>query len=134
MTTVPNWIAKGYAYRPCADGGAFVYPIRSWRATRTQVVVELSDLAGEYRFRLDDLRYAYTRQLWRDMVLVPPGDERLRGMPGSRVERAAARDLTKVIDSTPLDPSTMNAEALVIAIGRIQRAATKALADLAEVL
>jgi hypothetical protein len=120
MATVPNWIAKGYAYNPrYGMRGAQVYKILSWRATRTQVVVELEGLIGEYRFRLDDLVYAYRQ------------DERRRRMV---LVARAVDDLRSAIDSNRLDASAMDAEALVVAIGRIQRAATKALADLAGVL
>lgn len=136
MATVPSWIAKGYAYIPAtADAVAHVIPVTHWRATPTQVVVELAGRVGEYRFRLGDLQYAYRRDFYRNhMILIAPDDDRVRTAPGTRILRAAVNDLLKVIGSTHLDPSSMDAEALLTAIGRIQRAATKAMADLAEVL
>ena len=136
MPTVPNWIAKGYAYVPSPlVGDPIAYPITHWRATETQVVVELEGRRGEYRFRLDDLRYAYrSDSVRRDMVLLSPDDERVREALNRRVLRAAVNDLRDVINTTSLDLSSMDADALLTAIGRIQRAATKAMADLAEVL
>ena len=136
MTTVPNWIAKGYAYDNSPRGDSTAYPIKTWRATNTQVVVTLDGLNGEFRFYLDDLRYVgRTRNETRwSMTLLPPDDDRVRKALDRRALRTAVNDLRGVIADTRLDPSSMDAEALLTAIGRIQRAATKAMADLAEVL
>jgi hypothetical protein len=68
------------------------------------------------------------------MVLVAPDDGRVTSAKEERVCARAVDDLRSAIDSNRLDASAMDAEALVVAIGRIQRAATKALADLAGVL
>lgn len=136
MATVPNWIAKGFAYNPRHGmRDAQVYPIKSWRATRTQVVVELEGLAGEHRFRLGDLVYAYrASESYRRMMLVSPGDGRVASAKEEQTCARAVDDLRSAIDTNRLDASAMDAEALVVAIGRIQRAATKALADLTDLL
>lgn len=132
MPTVPNWIAKGYAYDLRS---AQVYKILSWRATTTQVVVTLDGLPGEHRFRLDNRTYTNRRmETFRRMVLIAPDDGRVASAKEEQTCARAVDDLRAVIDQTRLDASAMDAEALVVAIGRIQRAATKAMADLAEVL
>jgi hypothetical protein len=136
MATVPNWIAKGYAYSPGYGWrSAAVYRITSWRATNTQAVVTLDGLSGEHRFTLEGLRYAYRHdETHRRMILVAPDDDRVIDAKAGEIRRRAVSNLAAVIAETRLDASVMDAEELVLAIGRIQRAATKALADLAGVL
>lgn len=136
MPTVPNWIAKGYVYSPAYGmRDAQLYKVAGWRATTTQVVVVLEGLPGEFRFRLDDHRYAIrSHEGFRRMVLIAPDDARVGAVKTQSICDRVVADLRAAIDENRIDASAMDAEALVVAIGRIQRAATKAMADLAEVL
>lgn len=129
MATVPNWIAKGYAYQ---DYPRKAYRITEWRATPTQVVVHVEGLRHELRFSLDDHRRIGGGASSR-MRILPPDDRRVVDAIRQATTSAVVSDLRDAMDER-LDASAMDAEALVVAIGRIQRAATKALADLAEVL
>jgi hypothetical protein len=126
MATVPNWIAKGYAYQ---DYPQKVYRITGWRATPTQVVVHVEGLRHELRFSLDDHR-RIGGGASSNMRILPPDDRRVVDAIRQATTRAVVNDLRDAMGER-LDASAMDAEALVVAIGRIQRAATKALADLA---
>lgn len=136
MPTVPNWIAKGYAYSPAYEWReARAYKIATWRATRTLVVVTLEGLPGEFRFRLDDLRYAIrSNEKLRRMVLIPPDDSRVSIARAASVGVRAVDMLQETIRETRLDPASMGTEALVQAIDRIRVAAARAMAELTEVL
>jgi hypothetical protein len=129
MATVPNWIAKGYVYQ---DYPRMAYRITEWRATRTQVIVHVDGLRHELRFSLDDLR-RIGGGASSNMRILPPDDRRVVDAIHQATTRAVVDDLRAAMDER-LDASVMDAEALVVAIGRIQRAATKALADLAGLL
>lgn len=134
MATVPNWIAKGYVFVPgFTQHSDAVYPVNHWRATRTQVVVQVDGLNGEFRFYLDTLKEAGHSGTWDRKSLAAPDDSEVVKTLPEMTKRTAVADLKKAL-TEPLDASAMDAEALVVAIGRIQRAATKALADLADLL
>jgi hypothetical protein len=124
--TVPNWIARGYVYQ---DYPRMAYRITEWRATPTQAVVHVEGLRHELRFSLDDHR-RIGGGASSNMRLLPPDDRRVADAVRLSVSRNAVDDL-KAAMGERLDASAMDAEELVLAIGRIQRAATKALADLA---
>jgi hypothetical protein len=129
MATVPNWIAKGYVYQ---DYPRKVYRITEWRATPTQAVVHVEGLRHELRFSLDDHR-RIGGGASSDMRLLPPDDRRVVDAVRLSVSRTAI-DLLQVAMEERLDCSAMTVEELVLAIGRIQRAATNALASLADLL
>jgi hypothetical protein len=139
MATVPNWIAKAVIYESLDYGRrARVIPTTGWRATKTQVIVTYDGPRGpsERRFRLADLREVRSQNAWHGNLasLADPSEDRVVEARAEMVRSSAVATLKKVIEDTRLDASAMDAEALVLAIGRIQRAATKALAALADVL
>jgi hypothetical protein len=139
MATVPNWIAKAVIYESLDYGRrARVIPTTGWRATKTQVIVTYDGPRGpsERRFRLADLREVHSRTAWDSnlAVLADPSEDRVMQARVEMTRSSAVATLKSVIADTRLDASAMDAEALVVAIGRIQRAATKALADLADLL
>lgn len=138
MSTVPNWIAKAVIYEPHDYGrSARVINTTGWRSTRMQVIVTCDGPRGpiERRFGLADLTEIRQRDSWTSRArLMEPSDPKVVEAKSGMACRAAVSDLKTVIEETRLDPSVMDAEALVVAIGRIQRAATKAMADLSEVL
>jgi hypothetical protein len=139
MATVPNWIAKAVIYESLDHGRrARVIPTTGWRATKTQVIVTYDGPRGpsERRFRLDNLREVRSQNAWHSNLasLADPSEDRVMQARAEMTRASAVATLKGVIADTRLDASAMDAEALVVAIGRIQRAATKALADLAEVL
>lgn len=130
MATVPNWIAKGYVL--CRSTGPdTAYPVAHWRATRTQVIVQVEGLNGEYRFALDDLRQVARRGGAR-MTLLPPHSLTVAEVKADTKKRQVITDLRAGL-ADRLDPSMGVAE-LRVEIIRMQRAATKALADLADML
>lgn len=131
MPTVPNWIAKGYALDKTDFRRPRVYRIIRWRATDTQVVVELDGRIGEFRFRLDNLKGTGR---FRVMTLVAPDSPETKAAFNDAVRRQAIDDLRTAIEENPLHNLDADMEALIITIGRIQRAATKAMADLADLL
>jgi hypothetical protein len=131
MTAVPNWIAKGYVYvRPRGLGPGRVYPITSWRATTTQVIVTAEGMRGEARFRLDRLREVGQRD--NPLTLVAPTDERVAEVQRAITVNNAVGTLKAAMDERI--QADMGVEELVLTIGRVQRAATKALAGLADLL
>lgn len=131
MATVPNWIAKGYALDRTDFRRPRAYKVTRWRATPTQVVVELEGRNGEYRFRLDDLRG--TGRV-RAMTLVAPDGPETKAAFNDTVKQRVIADLRNAIDDNPLNDTDADVEDLVLTIGRIQRAATKAMAKLADLL
>jgi predicted alpha-1,6-mannanase (GH76 family) len=136
MPTVPNWIAKAVIYESRDHGSrADITPVLWWRATATQVVVECKRRGErvERRFRLDDLREV-GRGRYGAAELHSADDERVVRALAQNRKHDAVSTLNGVIDDTRLDASSMDAEQIVLAIDKIQRAATKALADLGEVL
>lgn len=134
--TVPNWIAKGYAYQPSyGTSPDKVYAVTGWRATQTQVVVTLEGITGERRFSLDDLREIRRRESSRPgaMRLVSPADPRVREAQQEATVRAAVSAL-KTAMSARLDSSSMSVEELMTTIDGIRMAATKAMADMGDLL
>jgi hypothetical protein len=131
MATVPNWIAKGYVYSPgFTPAGDTVHRIKHWRATRTQVVVQVHDQPGEFRFYLDTLRgVGGCGPCW---LAAPDSPEVAKALPETRKRKIVA-DLKKAM-SEPLVASGMTVDELAGAADRIQRAATNALAALADLL
>lgn len=139
MATVPNWIAKAVIYESRDYGRtATVTDILSWRATKTQVIVTVQTPAGrsERRFRLDGLaEVGVGRGAWdsRFAKLMDSDDEKVIKARADQRVRATIGTLRRALDER-LDLSSMDDEALTLAIGRIQRAATKALAEMADLL
>ena len=133
MATVPNWIAKAIVFVPAPshlDPGIFV-PTASWRAAKTQVIVTLDvPERTEVRFYLDGLREVghHGREL------LDPSDPKVMHRMVSAKSRRSVNDLQTAVALARLDQSRGNAEELVTKISAIQRAATKALADLADLL
>lgn len=130
MATVPPWIGHAIVIVPNGTANTAV-PVKSWRATKTQVVVELDDAkCTEMRFYLADL--------------LPVGRSRAKLMDANdpaakhRVARIraaeAVADLKNEMATVRLDRSRGDHEELAVKVGRIQRAATKALAAIADVL
>jgi hypothetical protein len=125
MPSVPNWIAKGCVYS-LLDSRS--WPIRSWRATTTQVVVTAEGLRGELRFSLETLhRVGGHTPADRGMRLVAPDAAWITGT------HAVIGDLRIAMEER-LDPSAMDAGELLAAVDRIQQAATKAIAQLGDLL
>lgn len=134
MPTVPNWIGHAIVIVP---SGSYLrpdeaIPVKSWRATNTQVVVTLDDAKRtEMRFYLDGLR-----------GVGPNRGAELLDADHSATKRRAARiraavaiyALESEMALARLGDSRSDNEALAVKVGRIQRAATKALAALADVL
>lgn len=137
MATVPNWIAKAVIHESLGYGRwADIIDTISWRPTKTQVVVTVQTARGqaERRFRLSDLRevggspWASTRA-----TLMDPDDPKVATALRERQIRRAV-DRVKVARDVRLDASAMSVEELAAAVDRIQRAATKSLAELGELL
>jgi hypothetical protein len=131
MPTVPNWIAKGYALDRTDFRRPRAYKVTHWRATTTQVVVELEGRPGEFRFGLDGLRG--TGHL-RAIILMAPDEWAVADALADATRRRALTDLRQAIDDNPLNDSDASAEDLLATFGRIRDAATKAMADLADLL
>lgn len=133
MATVPNWIAKGYAVSGYGRNRR-AYAITSWRATQTQVIVSLDGLNGECRFRLDDL--TQTPRRLDSMRLVAPDDESLSELRRLALTRRVRRELDDAIDDhlTFMRTGDYEPERVIASISNVQRAATKAMADLADLL
>lgn len=137
MATVPNWIAKAVIYESHNYGRrADITETLSWRATKTQVIVTVQTPAGrsERRFRLDGLAEV-GRGAWDSHFakLMDSDDEKVIKARADQRVRATIGTLRRALDER-LDLSSMDDEALALAIGRIQRAATKALAEMADLL
>lgn len=135
MATVPNWIAKGYAVSGRGDD-ACAYRITDWRATTTQVVVIL-DINGrpvEYRFRLDDLTEVGRR--YGGMKLVAPDADVLAEIRRAAKIRSARFLLDDAVEkhNAFMRRGNCDVESVVASISNVQRAATKAMADLADLL
>lgn len=129
MPTVPNWIAKGYAYRSYPR---MAYRVIAWRATPTQVVVHVEGLNNELRFGLDHLRRIGAGAS-NDMRLLPPDDPRVIETVREVAASEVVSELRDALDER-LDVSAMGIEELFAAADRIQRAATTAVARLGELL
>lgn len=132
MPTVPNWIPRAVVYiaAPGTNPGTFV-DTSGWRATRTQVIVTLdTPERTEVRFYLDGLR-AVGR---RGFELLDPSDPKVERRMVSIKMRHALDDLETTMALARLSHSRGNAEELVTKISAIQRAATKALAALSDLL
>jgi hypothetical protein len=137
MPTVPNWIAKGYVYTPSyGTREASCLPVEDWRATTTQVVVTVKTQSlgsVEHRFTLDGLRQIGRPD--RASLLLAPDDQRVTKALARTRLLAVLATLDMAIEPADLRPSRIeDAEQAAVVVGRIQRAATKALADLADLL
>lgn len=137
MPTVPNWIAKAVVYQSRDRGlRSEVLDILSWRPTRTQVVVTVQTARGhtERRFRLAGLtEIVGGRSSALPASLIPRDDPRVLKARRSQQVRTTIDDLRAALLDEQLDPS-MDVEELLAAADRIQRAATKAVAELGELL
>lgn len=128
MTTVPNWIAKGYAYSEITNEA---FRITRWRATPTMVVVDLEGEKQRY-FALSDLRGR--RGTVKELRLVAPDDPCLKGADDVSAKfRIIAKLRDAINDARGLD-SSMSPDDLACRVGRLQCATTKAMADLADLL
>lgn len=130
MPTVPNWIAKAVVITRDRGSDRVAYPVKSWRATKTQVIVTIdAPNRAEARFYLDGLVGVGAD---RGAELVDPevAKDRLARIRSNQ----AVSDLETAMVLARLDRVRSDPEALVTEIGKIQRAATKALAALADVL
>jgi hypothetical protein len=133
MPTVPNWIAKAYVY---SAHPLSALPIKSWRATKTQVVVTYVDEYGvtrETRFRLADLTEIGREGRWSSRLrLCAPDDEQvLRALPQQAISKGV--DLIRKA-SADLQTWGMTPEQGAERFARIRDAAAEALAGLAEYL
>jgi hypothetical protein len=132
MPTVPNWIAKAYVYSPSPLS---VLPIKSWRATKTQVVVAYGDhsVTRETRFWLDDLAEIgrRDRRSSRLRLLAPNDDLVLRALPKLAISKGV--DLIRKA-SADLQTWGMTPDQAAERFARVRDAAAEALASLAEYL
>jgi hypothetical protein len=127
MATVPNWIAKAVILYSNA-----AVPITEWRATRTQVVVRTSPTGPERRFSLDRLREV--GKGWGAPVLAAPDDPRVVAIREQKIVNAALGDVLAEVERHRLQDSGQAPEDAVRKLTAIRDAATKALAELSEVL
>lgn len=135
MPAVPNWIGKAYAVSGYGRNRR-AYPVTSWRATKTQAVVAL-DINGrpvEYRFRLDDLREV-GRGYDGMRLVAPDSDEATEALRLAKI-RAARNLLDDAVEKHAafMRQGNYDVESVVASISNVQRAATKAMADLADLL
>jgi hypothetical protein len=127
MATVPNWIVKGYVYSPgFTPAGDTVHRIKHWRATRTQVVVQVHGRNGEFRFSLETLReIGRCGECW---LAAPDSPEVGRVLPKT-LKREIVADLNKAM-SERMDASEMTVAELADAIDRIHSACSVAIIEL----
>lgn len=127
MPTVPNWIGHSVVIR-----NHNAYSVRSYRPTKTQVVVTLdTPNRTEVRFYLDGLVGVGGD---RGAQLLDAADpDVIKRVVLVRSKRAVA-ELETVMALARIDRVRSDPEALVTEISRIRDAATAALASLAEVL
>lgn len=135
MPTVPPWISHAIVVIPSRSRTSpdDACPIKDWRATKTQVVVTLDNPnRSEMRFYLDGLR-AVGARYGEPELLDADAPETVRRVARIRSARAIA-DLETAMALNVIAHNRNDPEALVTEIGRIQRAATEALARLADLL
>lgn len=133
MPTVPNWIAKGYAISGYGRGRR-IYRVTAWRATKTQVVVTLGASGRETRFRLTDL-CEVGRSYGGLRLVAPESDEVTEALRLSKIQ-GARNGLDHAIEEHQacMRAGVSDVESVVASISNVQRAATKAMADLADLL
>lgn len=130
MPTVPNWIAKAIVTDPQR---LVSYPITSWRATKTQVVVSTAT-QQEIRFRLDGLtevgkdRYNPSRY-----ELVAPDDARLAAAQRRAVLDNARVKVMWTVEKVRLQDSRVEIDELLTKLETIRQAVVRAQASLAKV-
>lgn len=136
LPTVPPWIAKAVIHEEYDgyDRRHTMIETTGWRAAKTQVIVTVAGPRGpvERRFRLSDLTEVGGRRGDSVATLVSADSDEAASVRRSMAVRHAL-ELARNAKAERLD-SSMDAEALVLAVGRMQRAATKALAVLADLL
>ena len=132
MATVPNWIGHAVVILPNGTANTAV-PVRSWRPTKTQVVVTLDDAKRtEMRFYLDGLKLVGPG--WSRTHLLDANDPATKHRVARIRAAEAVADLEREMALASLSDSRGDHEELAVKVGRIQRAATRALAALADVL
>lgn len=137
MATVPNWIPTAVVV---SYGDAFAvetaWPIKHWRATNTQVVVQYDTMYGqrEDRFRLSNLRIVGSQFRYTD--LVPADDPKaVQALRNSALARSVARMRSRAEEIAKLDSAERrDPEKVAAVLMAIRDAANKALAEVGELL
>lgn len=134
MPSVPNWITTAYVYNPGADlPGELAVRTLNWRATPTQVVVDIMAARGrvERRFRLSDLREVSSRHPRPELRPADDPDV-IEALTRSTVD-GAARYFRDALDRQQIR-SGMRAEDLAAALDAMRVAAAEALSRLKDAL
>lgn len=130
--SVPDWMDRAVVILP---SGSLLRPgevvrIATWRTTKTQLVVTLDTPKRDVvRFHLDGLVAVGARPR-PELVDSAVAKKRIAHIRA----KEAVLDLESTMAASRLAPMRSDPEQLAVAIGRIQRAATKALASLADLL
>lgn len=134
MATVPPWIGHSVVILPSRgiSRSELAFDVVYWRATNTQVVVQIDDgKRTEVRFYLDGLRGVGPDR--RAELLDDADPDTVRRIHASRC-RQAVDAFETAIHTIRVDRIRSDPEALVVEIGKVRDAASAALAALAEVL
>lgn len=137
MPTVPNWIAKAVIYTPgYGTTNGSVTPILSWRATNTQVVVEVMrrGVRVERRFRLDKLTEVGQSSSHHLPRLMPPDASEVLAVQERVVVNQARSMVLNEVATQRLVDSSASADAVLTKLLAVQDAVNKAIASLGPVL
>lgn len=133
MPTVPTWIADAVAVQiSFGHPGDSAYRVKSWRATKTRVMVTLEGYRSknEVAFRLDDLGQI-GQPKYKALYLFPPDHEHVIAATRKQTVRRAVASVKSVLHSTRLDPSRMSADRLVEVLDELMRVTSQAIRDIA---
>lgn len=135
-TTVPPWIAKAVIFTPGYHGDAGkVAPILDWRATDTQVVVDVmyrGERVGR-RFRLDTLTQVGHGGYGAPQLMAPDAPTVLAAQ-AQTVADEARRLVLGVVQKQRLQDGAQSADAVLTKLIAVQDAVNKAIASLGPVL
>lgn len=132
--SVPNWIAKAVIVTPSRFGHAALTttPIKSWRATKTQVVVETEN-GRERRFYLDGLVEVGSPKAHPMLYphLAPPDSKEVVAGERGRKMTDARHLVLGAIERVRLQDSTEDLDLVLTKLEAVRQAVLQAQASLA---
>jgi hypothetical protein len=135
MTSVPNWIAEAVVYHKPYAGIGEVTPIKTWRATGTQIVVTIDGTRGpvERRFSIDTLKRLGGGSHAREHLRASD-DPAVLDAVRLRVINDARWKVLAAVDAQRFQDASDDAAATLAKLEAVLTATNKAIASLTEVL